>query len=197
MEVRNYISESKGETDWRGCLMLSMPSDVTRMITAWSENNISDDDLAGDGREKYCHCTVLYGFPQSTKFEEVEAEAMDGLDHSTLIDIVLGPIKRFPASENRPESDVLVIEVKGAGQLAPLHERLKTKFNVKTNFPTYNPHVTIAYVKPGSLTELDGTTVFDDYEAHCKAMTYSTGPSDNRNRRTVTFEEFSTETRGR
>jgi hypothetical protein len=187
MEVRNYISESKGPSDWKGCLMLSMPSDVSRMVAAWSENNIPEDMLAGDGREAYCHCTVLYGFPQHVTFDEVNEFVMTDFTDESLLGIQLGPIKRFPANENRPESDVLVIEVKSALSLSKLHYALKDKFGVKTNYPTYNPHVTIAYVKPGSLTELDGSEVFDEFEAYCKAMTYSMGPSENRELKKVTL----------
>lgn len=196
MEVRNYISESKG-SDWRGCLMLSMPSDLSRMVAAWSENNIPADQLADDGRETYCHCTVLYGFPQHVKFEDVVEAVMPTFSIDSTIPIQLGPIKRFVANEHRPSSDVIVIEVKHSEILSRLHYALKDKFGVKTNFPTYNPHVTIAYVKPGALPELDGYRVFDEYEVFCKAMTYSTGPGNDCFRRTVTFEQFATEIRVR
>ena len=192
MEVRNYISESKG-TDWKGCLMLSMPSDVARMVTAWSKNNIPDDALAGDGREDYCHCTILYGFPQHVEFEDVERASMTGYTPESMLGVVLGKIKRFAANDRRPDSDVLVIEVKPNEQLTALHTDLKSRFNVKLDYPNYNPHITIAYVKPGMLTDLDGSTVFDDFEAYSRTMTYSTGPSDHRSRRTVTFENFASE----
>lgn len=192
MEIQKYISESK-KSDWKGCLMLSMSGEVSRMVAAWSKNNIPDDCLAKDGREDYCHCTLLYGFPQHTEFEDVERASMIGYTPESMLSITLGKIKRFHANSNRPESDVLVIEIKPNEQLNALHHDLKQQFNVKLDYPNYNPHITIAYVKPGALAELDGSTIFDDFEAYSRTMTYSTGPSDGRSRRVITFDTFASE----
>lgn len=185
IELTSYISESK-KLDWRGCLMLTMPSPVAKLVRVWSASRIKEDFLADDGREDYCHCTILYGFDQDVDIVDVEA----CLKKHDNINISLGKVKRFPASDHRPGSDVLVIEVIPDKALVDLHNELKSKFQVQTTFPNYNPHVTIAYIKPGSLTELDGDIAFEGFDVECNKMTYSTGSSENRSRKQLTFEEF-------
>lgn len=188
MEITNYISESKG-ADWKGCLMLEMPSDIAGMISAWAENNIPSDMLATDGVEKYSHCTILYGFPQHVAFSEVAGflNFEYALNPFTKVFIKLGKVKRFTGN---PEYDVLVIEVEHGLLIRRMHYALKDKFGVKSDYPTYNPHVTIAYVKPGALTHLDGSESFDGVNADCKKMTYSTGPSEDRSRKTIKYENI-------
>lgn len=196
MIIKEYISESKS-SDWRGCLMLSMPGLLTNAISMWSQRNILADDLAEDGREEYSHCTVLYGFPQSVTFEEVSSYVTNecSISPGSVISVELGIVKRFKADANRPNSDVLVIEVKPGMILNQLHYALKDKFQVVSAYPVYNPHVTIAYVKPGACPELDGNVTFDSFDAMCKDMTYSRGPSENRERKTISYEDFSKTTR--
>lgn len=187
MKFNTYIKESH-DAGWRGCLMLSMPKDIAQLITVWSKNNIPDKFLAEDvGREGYSHVTVLYGFPQTVTADEVN----DHVSESE-IDVRLGKVKRFKANDNRPKSDVLVIEAESL-KLRELNDYLTKEFDVKSAFATYNPHVTIAYIKPGVLSNLDGADVFDGLKATCDTMTYSTGNSENRTKKTLTFEEFSYE----
>ena len=185
IKFTNYISEVSN-IDWRGCLMLTMPDEISRLISAWSDSHIDKKFLAGDGRESYSHCTVLYGFDQDTNIDTVENQ----LNSYSPIDLSLGCVKRFPASEHRPDSDCIVIEVNASKQLRDLHTNLKDIFSVKTTFPTYNPHITIAYIKPGSLQHLDGDVSFDGFNVKSNEMTYSTGSSENRSRKALTFEEF-------
>lgn len=178
MKILSYITESKA-SDWRGCLMLSAPSEIADMIKSWANNEIPEAALAKDGYESYVHCTILYGFPQFVTPEEVDkfVSYEFGLTPDSMIGFQLGNIKRFTGN---PEYDVLVIEVDQGLTIRQMHYALKDKFNVRTDYPTYNPHVTLAYVKPGSLPHLDGNSTFKGYDVICKSMTYSRGPSDSR-----------------
>lgn len=170
--------------------MMSMPYDIASMVAAWSAKNIPDSSLADSGREGYCHCTILYGFPQNVPFADVQAflNYEYGFDiEGSKVFIQLGKIKRFTGN---PEYDVLVIEVGQGLLIRQMHYALKDKFGVKTDYPTYNPHVTIAYVKPGELTHLDGNATFDGLVANCEKMTYSTGPSGARDVKTIKYENL-------
>ena len=179
------ITESNS-LDWKGCLMLSTPNYLTDMITVWSSHSITEDDLADDGRETYSHCTVLYGFSQDTCIENIQSI----LNKYENISVTLGKIKRFPASEHRPNSDCLVIGVTPSPELIQLHEELKKVFNVETGFPTYNPHITLAYIKPGSLPNLDNVDTFDGFGITLNDPVYSKGSSENRSRSKLHFHEF-------
>lgn len=185
--LSHYISESKSGT-WLGCLMLSMPGDIATLIQAFGKSRIHEGQLADDGFETYSHCTVLYGFSQGTNVAEVES-FLKGYDK---IPIMLGNIKRFKANDNRPDSDVLVIDVEGLA-LRKLNADLKDNFDVVSTYPTYNPHVTIAYVKPGAYLNLDRSPIFNGIKCVCDKMTYSSGPSENRDITNMTFEQFRNE----
>lgn len=188
MEIKNYISEGKDPNEWRGCLMLSFPDDLSNAIQAWGQAKIPQDQLTKDGLEKYSHCTILYGFSQITRFDEVKTflESSFNLTDKSKLKVKLGEVKRFSC----PEYDVIYIAVEDCMTLHQMHFSLKDKFQVKTSYATYNPHATIAYVKKGACTELDGCKLFDGLEVECNQITYSTGPSENRTKVEINYESF-------
>ena len=188
MRITNYISENKDPSEWKGCLMLSFPKDIANAIQAWGSAKIPDDVLTGSGREKYSHCTVLYGFSQSTAFADVQDFLVkdQGLVDKSKLKVKLGKVCRFEC----PDFDVLHIEVEECLKLHQLHFALKDRFEVKTSYPTYRPHATIAYVKKGACKELDGAKLFVGVEAACDQLTYSTGPSSSRSRAEINYESF-------
>lgn len=188
MEIKNYISEGKDPSDWRGCLMLSFPKDISEAIQAWGDRKIPSDVLVGNGREKYSHCTVLYGFSQGIAFADVKDFLEKGcnLTDKSRLRVKLGEVRRFEC----PEFDVLHIAVEDCMPLHNLHFALKEKFHVKTSYATYNPHATVAYVQKGACKELDGCKLFVGIEVACNQLTYSTGPSENRGKQEINYESF-------
>ena len=162
--------------------MLSLPSDFSTMITNFSSTNIKDEDLADSGREDYVHVTILYGFDQNVKIEEVN-DFIQGCNLND-IKIVLGDIQRFTFTENRPESDVIYIKVIESAVLQSLNKNLRRKFNANNTYGSYSPHVTLAYVKPGRVSL---PNVFVGMPVVCDAMTYSTGQSDKRSVKSIPF----------
>lgn len=168
----------------KGCLMLMLPEVEAKKIRAWGKENITSDELVGDGLETEIHTTALYGF-------DLDVAAKDVLSHLSAgpMKISLGKIKRFKADDNRPDSDVLVIEVKSE-ELNTLNAELKKKFNVTSFYKTFNPHVTLGYVKPGALPDLNGEAPFDEAEFDCGEMIYSTGQSGARDKTTIKLDEL-------
>jgi 2'-5' RNA ligase len=168
--------------------MLSLPDDISNAIQSFGKSKISSNEIANDGVETYTHCTILYGFPQSVKFDDVKDYLVNslGLDISKKLKISLGEIKRFEC----PEYDVIYIDVQNCFRLHEIHFALKDKFNVVTTYPVYNPHVTISYVKKGSCKHLDGITLFYDIEVECNQITFSTGGSEQRIRQEINYESF-------
>jgi 2'-5' RNA ligase len=188
MKYVNYLSEGKDPKEWRGCLMLSFPEEISNAIQAWGKSKISDDVLTDSGRETYTHCTILYGFSQVTRFSDVQAylENSLGLTDKKKLKVTLGEVKRFSC----PDYDVIHIAVENCMPLYEMHFALKDKFHVKTSYATYNPHATIAYVKKGACAELDGVKLFAGLEIACDQITYSTGPSEERTRTEINYESF-------
>lgn len=184
MNLTKYIKESR--EDWKGCLMLSMPADISNLVKMWSAARIDDEHLADDGREEYCHITIAYGFSQETNIQAVE----DFVGELEPVKIKLGLVDRFKACENRPDSDVLIIKV-DSPELTELNRQLKERFDIVSTFSGYTPHLTIAYVKPGVLTGLDHELAFDGFEVTCNDMTYSYGAE--RNKKPITFAGLTNE----
>jgi 2'-5' RNA ligase len=184
MKFISYLEE-KSNPNWKGCLMLTIPKADADAITEFGQRNIDTESLVDDGLEEYVHTTVLYGFSQKTNIAEVEEFVKNYAD----IFVTFGQIKRFEANENRPGSDVIVIEVDSLA-LRQMHEDLKEAFDVVTTYPTFNPHCTLAYVKPGAHKELDGDMTFEYMRSLCSEVVYSTGDSENRSQTKMTFEEF-------
>lgn len=168
----------------KGCLMLEMPQTFTREVQRWIKRRIPNDQLAGDGIEKESHVTILYGFPPTVSLADLEKS-----EHwpSGPIEIALGDIKRFKADKRRPESDVIVVEVVG-DDLKKMHHAFKKEFGVTTNYPTYNAHLTLAYVKPGALEDLDGEHFLGGRWVTCDEVCYSISHDDGtRDRETVSI----------
>lgn len=123
-----------------GCLMVDMS------IPQWDEilKYIKPEDLyteeRGYGLEKDPHATVLYGFHDDVKSEDV----LDLLNEP--VEITLKKISIFE-NEDKPY-DVVKFELESKG-LEELNSLMRDKFDYTNDYPDYNPHCTIAYVKKG------------------------------------------------
>lgn len=121
------------------------PSDLAEDVVIWGRQHVNDDDIFVSwqdfsyGREDEIHVTVLYG---------IHAEHSDQL-RSVLVGekplhVQLGEVRVF---SNRFKFDVLVIEVISP-DLVRLNKKL-TQLPFTNKYGTYQPHLTIAYVKKG------------------------------------------------
>ncbi len=118
---------------------------------------IPADDLAasddGDGREVDPHVTCRYGL-DTDEAGAVHAALHDG--ERKPAKVTLGKTAVFPATAERP-SDVLHLSVE-SHDLHGLNGRLKSVDHVETQ-PTYTPHSTLAYLKPGRGAKYAGRDV--------------------------------------
>jgi|PlaIllAssembly_1097288.scaffolds.fasta_scaffold02258_3 2'-5' RNA ligase len=117
---------------------INLPPNVATEVKALAAV-IPDDVLAEDGREDRPHVTVKYG--------------LHGNDPSTIkpvlakqppVAFVLGKTKVF----EKDDCDVVYVEVKSPG-LGKLHKAVSEALPNTETYPTYVPHVTVAYVKKG------------------------------------------------
>lgn len=101
---------------------------------------IDPDDLAAKGRERDPHVTVRFGFHEEVTPKDVE-EIADGF-----IPVVatISDYEKFPEG---PDGEPLVIRVNSPA-LVRLNEKLSVLPATDT-WPTYKPHITVAYLKPG------------------------------------------------
>jgi 2'-5' RNA ligase len=133
---------------------------LTGPVAAKMQNlgrRIKSGDLARDGVEVTPHITVKYGLHTDDP-EEIRAL----LESEKPIKVRLGKTSLFENDEH----DVVKVDV-DSEDLHRLNAKLKQLPNTETH-PKYQPHATVAYVKPGlgkkykDLTDLDGQEVLVD-----------------------------------
>lgn len=101
---------------------------------------IPDGELVEKGREYFPHCTVMHGLADDAISEVAEVASTFGP-----VQLNLNAVTVFGATQQKPY-DVLKIDV-SSPEVMQLNAALATIPHDET-YP-YNPHVTIAYLKPG------------------------------------------------
>jgi hypothetical protein len=145
--IYQWINEQKSMKQTYGCVMME-PS----KIKAWEElhlvgidekdlyEKINDDSY---GVEHDPHITILYGIVE------------DSIDPSVIVDMMEQKMKPITVEINEigvlenEEFDVVKYNVPVTAELKGYRDMFMKSFENKQTFDGYNPHVTIAYVKPG------------------------------------------------
>ena len=121
------------------------------------------DSLAIEGGEdpEEFHVTLAYGYYDRSGGEDIDALVKSAIDD--IRDLIPDKIKfdamgRFDGSKSSKGKDVIYARV-AAGQVEKAHDGLlaalkKRGIELETTFPTYNPHMTLAYIEPGTDYEL-------------------------------------------
>lgn len=148
---------------------VNLPKEVGDKIISWGKKNIKDEDIYEDeeddskGREDMPHCTILYGLTSDNP-EPVKKL----LKEERPIKATLGKVSLF----EQDDYDVVKINVKSP-DLHRLHKKLSDNLNNENSFPTYKPHVTIAYVKPGKGKKYSGNKEFEGIELTFDTVRFS------------------------
>lgn len=146
-----------------GCVMLFFP--VTTEFWDKIQSRVDDDDLSSekdeDGVEKMgrnevsdAHVTLLYGIHEDVPDEDVEAI----IDTIKSVDVTLKKVSTF----DNEKFDVLKFDVEG-DKLFEYNKDFAKLPHTNTH-GEYHPHLTIAYVKKGVLTD-DAKSDLSDEEA--------------------------------
>jgi hypothetical protein len=147
MAVKTY---SEFKVRKRGCVMMMVNisnwNDVCQMINAEDVYSIDEDH----GIEQTPHITVLYGFYSFVMPHDV----LEVLNTFKQPSVRFGNIGIF---EDHPDFDVVKIDVESE-DLNNMHSELLNLPNEQT-FPTYKPHMTIAYLKKGTAKKYEGINI--------------------------------------
>lgn len=155
--IVDILLEDKGPHKY-SCVMINLPEELSQEIIAWGRLQVKDEDVfvdekGGCGREEEPHVTVLYGLLD----EKPSDMLLQVFEHTAPFDIKLGPCSLF----RNGEYDVLKMEVISPF-LHALNRNVCSVVAYENDYPDYKPHVTIAYVKPGTADRLEGATPWDD-----------------------------------
>jgi hypothetical protein len=151
------------------CVLADLPPDAAREVIVWGEETIPEPDLYHDpddpsfGREREPHITVKYGLHDS------EPGLLAVLFRLVPpIPVTLGRVSCFYSERY----DVVKVEVKSP-LLHLLNGLVSALVPVTDTYPTYVPHVTIAYVKPGEGKKYEGRTPFLGRRLRLAHVTFS------------------------
>lgn len=159
-----------------GCLMLNLDYPLKQWIDFISriinKNDIYDEDDYGICTHP--HCTILHGLHDN----ESDVSKIHQLSKPYLL-----PINEIKAYTNKidafknEEYDVLKFNVISK-QLSNMNNLLKKNFEYTTDFPKYDAHCTICYLKPGT-SDKYVRQLSKPYLLKPKSYEYS-APNDNR-----------------
>ncbi len=177
IQYRDFFTEAKAPTEPH-CVMVNLPngaerSSILNFISSIPEEHIYNDSTNDYGRETIPHITILYGIlPQSEqKAKQILSKIPKGLSAT------LGKISKF-ANGDKPY-DVLKIEV-SSPTLTKLHNFLRKHCDNNWEWPSYNPHLTLAYVKKGTCDEYVGDSRFSGKSFVFDSFVYNNGVSGHK-----------------
>jgi hypothetical protein len=90
--------------------------------------------------------------------------------------------------ENK-DKDVLYAKVQMTDELLELHKAFVDHYNIKWQHPEYTPHVTIAFLKPGTAKKYAESIKWDGATFQAKSVEWREHGGDNKLRATITLEE--------
>jgi hypothetical protein len=146
INMKSFLTEDRNSTLDRGCLMAMFPEEMCHIFNKYNHLIVPEENLYikdGEfGREKECHVTIRYGFLPDLN----ELNVREILKGVTPFTITLNGISLF--NNEKEGFDVVKYDVE-SDVLRKLNS-LSGKFPNENKFPDYKPHMTIAYVKPGT-----------------------------------------------
>lgn len=153
-----------GESYSYASTQVDLPDDLSKKIQAWGKVTIPKEELTGVGLEDEIHSTILYGLKNDDP-----TEIKNLLRFVRPFDIRLGLITHF----DTPEYDVLKIAVDSPA-LENMHYLFESKLDNDNSFPTFHPHVTIAYLKKGMAKKYIGSDIFRGETFRADHIVFST-----------------------
>jgi len=162
-----------GATYSKGSTQIDLPEQLAQEIMAWGKTNVPDKDLYtkddDKGREDEIHVTLFYGIVEDA--EDKIREMMSGVKP---FECRLGLVTAF---KDVKEYDVLKIDIESP-ELVKLHYLIQDNVKNKNKYPTYTPHVSIAYLKKDKANGLIGEDRFRGTSFKVTEIVYSTKDHD-------------------
>lgn len=149
--------------EWLNRSTTAKAAPKSKLFVGLKINGASSLAIKGGEDPNDFHVTLAYGhFDQGGDDEDsVDARVQSSIKEiRDLIpdEIHFDALGRFPASESSDGMDVIYAQV-AAGQLEKAHDGLlaalkKHGIKLEVTFPEYKPHMTLAYIEPGTEYEL-------------------------------------------
>src|SRR5208283_319961 len=132
---------------------IDVPGGIAAKLIQIGKKLIPDEMLAGDGRVTNPHVTIKYGVRED---EQTLRQALAGQEPFT---ITLGKVLVFTPGESSGGASPVVVEAH-AKQLNDLHKVIHNAMSARPDDFPYNPHLSIAFVKPEEADQYAGNDMF-------------------------------------
>ncbi|MDB5057253.1 MAG: hypothetical protein JWO59_725 [Chloroflexi bacterium] len=152
------VAKATSEVYNYGSTQLDLPS-LKEQIGRFART-IAREDLAGKGIEQEPHITVQYGLVHADEGDQAMLRHI--CDGFAPMYLGFGPGAFFPASDAGSGFDVLYLPV-DSDDLYRLRNAIGQSIDVVNTHDGYTPHVTIAYLKPGTAQKYEGRIVLDTW----------------------------------
>ena len=162
-------TRATGTSHRGGAVLVMLPQDLSQDVLQLA-HDVDGDDLAKEGRETDPHVTIVSGFHESSQPEALRAACAK----ASPVTIELGPTAVFPGSDTPSGADVLMLPV-DSDDLRALHESIVLALSFTEGRPTYRPHVTIAWLKPGRGKDYAGNRALAGRTVTISSVAFSTG----------------------
>lgn len=151
------------------------------------------DDLKDTGIELDSHITILYAQGKEIPRQNIISDIKDILNnYDEFIDnyckntVFYKALDIFDLGSFENDSDYIVLKLKKEfdlfGKLSLINKGLKVQYNVSSDFDQYNPHVSLAELKPGEAKKyIDSEklkTVLEDTYVNFEDLIISYGKSN-------------------
>lgn len=143
---------------------VQLPPRTAKKMTALAAS-IPDADLAEKGREDEFHVTIKWGI-----HTQDVAEVRRVLANEPPITVRFGKTSVFPDSGN---GEVLKVDV-DSPDLHRLNAKIAAALETTDTHPTYQPHATLAFLKPGKADAYIGRTELDGDATTIDQVVFST-----------------------
>ncbi len=185
-KFRDFLAEKLGVKYSYGCIMadvprwLNIPSLEDESVSGFSNpyekfvhKYVKKGDLYFDkdgskGIESQQHITVLYGtLPANDENDLVTLKRIA----KTIAPfyVTMGKVEKF----KQDIYDVLKISIVPNSNLTSLHSVIKNTIENVYEFPSYEPHITLAYVKSGTCEDLIGNDTFEGIQIQIERLDFS------------------------
>lgn len=126
---------------------VQIPEPIAAKVRGFA-STIPDSELSADGREADVHATVKYGL-----HDEEPTAVQKALANEPPITAKIGKVSIFPAKETDVQRggdqyDVVKLDV-DSPDLHRINKKIADSGPHTDTHPTYQPHITLAYVTPG------------------------------------------------
>lgn len=154
--IRRLQEKRKGKPKKFGYIGLEFEGEYKNKIKSWRDLQFDIDDfvdmeLPGNADpEPEPHVTVVYGLTE-LKRSVIERIIKSYTDKNGKPNFIIGGFSMF----NNPRYDVFLMKIKNDSYLQGLNAHIKKNTNVEnpSKHPSYVPHLTVGYFKPGLIKD--------------------------------------------